>query len=298
MEDRHDLIRQFTRIELNTLRHAGGFRPGVHHSPFRAEGLEFSEIREYVCGDDIRSIDWNVTARYNHPFIKEYTGERDQTFYLVADISGSGTFGSEKTKQRTIAELVATLGFSAIAACDRVGLCLFSDRVEKFIPAKSGKKHLVRILNTVIDHKPVSKKTDLNAATLFLAKTLPRRSSIIILSDFLSPSFGHSLAVLHRHHEVIAIRVMDLRERELPDVGYIEFEDPETGEQMLADTSDTGFRARYRELVADAERDLCRDLAKKRIPHLVLTTGEPYGNPLKRFFLGLPGRRRYHAGIL
>jgi uncharacterized protein (DUF58 family) len=298
MEDRNELIRQIRKIELATGILVEGLQSGLHHSVFKGQGIEFAEIREYVPGDDIRSIDWKVTARYNHPFIKEYAEERDQTFYFMADISGSGTFGSRTTKQQKILELVASLGFAALKNNDRVGLCLFSDRVEKFIPAKRGKKHLVGILNTMIDHEPVSDKTDLGAAAKFLAKVLSRKSSVIILSDFISPDFMHPLRILRRRHEVIALRIADEREREIPDIGYIELEDPETGEQLLVDTSDEAFRERYRALVEDAEKLQHHEFMKNRIHELALTTDEPYEIPVRRFFSGLAGRRRYHAGIL
>jgi len=298
MEDRSELIRQIKKIELKTGILAGGLQSGLHHSLFRGQGIEFAGIREYVPGDDIRSIDWKVTARYNRPFIREYTEERDQTFCFMADISGSGTFGSRTTKRYKILELVAGLGFAALKNNDQVGLCLFSDRVEKYIPAHRGKRHLIGILNTLIDHQPVSERTDLGAAATFLAKVLPRKSSLILLSDFISPPFMLPLRILRRHHEVIAIRVADERERDIPDIGYIEMEDAETGDQLLVDTSDREFRERYRALVEDAEKTLHRDLLGSRIRELVLTTDEPYEIPVKKFFSGLGGRRRHHAGIL
>jgi uncharacterized protein (DUF58 family) len=297
MEDRAELIRQIKKIDLKTGILVEGLQSGLHHSLFRGQGIEFAEIREYVPGDDIRSIDWKVTARYNHPFIKEYTEERDQTFYFMVDISGSGTFGSETTKQKKILELVSSLGFAALRNNDRVGLCLFSDRVEKFIPAHRGRKHLVSILNTLIDFRPVSDLTDLGAAAKFLSRVLSRRSSVIILSDFISPSFMLPLRILRRRHEVIALRVIDGREREIPDIGYIELEDPETGEQVLVNTSDEEFRERYRALVGEAEASLHHEFSKHRIHELALTTDEPYEISVKRFFTGL-ATRRYHAGIL
>jgi uncharacterized protein (DUF58 family) len=298
MDDRRELIRQIREIELRTGILVEGLQAGQHNSIFKGQGIEFSEIREYVPGDDIRSIDWKVTARYNHPFIKEYTEERDQTFYFMADISGSGSFGSRTTKQQKILELIASMGFSALRNNDRIGLCLFSDHVEKFIPAKRGRKHLVGVLNTLIDHQPVSDRTDLGAAARFLSKVLSRRSSVIILSDFISPSFMQPLKILRAHHEVIAIRVADLREREIPDIGYIELEDPETGEQVLVDTSDEEFRERYRILVQAAESELHESFMKNRIHELVLMTDEPYEIPLKTFFLGLTTGRGRHARVL
>lgn len=298
MEDRRELIRRIRRIELKTGILVEGLQSGLHHSVFKGQGIEFAEIREYVPGDDVRSIDWKVTARYNHPFIKEYSEERDQTFYFMVDISGSGTFGSTTSKQERILELVASLGFAALKNNDRVGLCLFSDRVEKFIPAHRGRKHMVGILNTLIDHKPASDRTDLGESARFLSKVLARRSSIVILSDFISPDFMRPLTILRRRHEVIALRVTDEREREIPDIGYIELEDPETGEQVLVDTSDDTFRKRYHALVEEAEATLHRNLARNHIHDLVITTDEPFEIPVKTFFTGIAGRRRYHARVL
>src|SRR5208337_3359569 len=206
MDDRAGLVRRLKKIELTTNALVEGLQPGLHHSLFKGRGMEFAEIREYVPGDDVRSIDWKVTARYNHPFIREYSEERDQTFYFAVDISGSGTFGSGIPKQEKMLEVMACLAFAALRNNDRIGLCLFSDRVEKFIPAKRGKRHLFSILNTLAFHKPLSLKTDLATALRFLANTIPRRSSFIILSDFTSPPFGKPLGVLVHKHEVVAIR--------------------------------------------------------------------------------------------
>ncbi len=298
MDDRTELIRQLKKIDLATGVLVEGLQSGLHHSVFKGQGVEFSEIREYIPGDDIRSIDWKVTARYNHPFIKEFTEERDQTFYFVVDISGSSGFGSDTTKQRKILEVTASLAFAAIKNNDRIGLVLFSDRVEKYIPAKRGRKHLATLFNVMIDHTPASQKTDLAAAIKFLANILSRRSSVIILSDFVSPEFFLPLRILRRRHEVIAIRVNDPREQELPDVGLIELEDPESGEQVLVDTSDPEFRQRYLELVTEADRELHAKFAQNRIAETELLTGEPYDIPLKRFFRGISKRRVNHDRIL
>ena len=190
MDDRAELIRQIKKIDIATGVLVEGLQTGFHHSVFKGQGIEFTEIREYTPGDDIRAIDWKVTARYNRPFVKEFTEERDQTFYFVADISGSSGFGLHSTKKRKILEITASLAFAAVRNNDRVGLVLFSDRVEKFVPAKRGRKHLAELFNVMIDHRPVSKKTDLAAALQFLATVIARRSSIVILSDFASPSFS------------------------------------------------------------------------------------------------------------
>jgi uncharacterized protein (DUF58 family) len=297
MDDRTKLIRQIKKIDLATGVLVEGLQSGFHHSLFKGQGIEFTEIREYVPGDDIRSIDWKVTARYDRPFIKEFTEERDQTFYFVVDVSGSAGFGSDTTKQRKMLEVTASLAFAAVRNNDRAGLVLFSDRVEKYIPAQRGRKHLASLFNTMIDHTPVSKKTDLAVALRFLATVLSRRSTIILLSDFATPSFSLPLRILRRRHEVIAIRVFDPREQELPDVGLIRLEDPETGGQILADTSDPGFRERYREIVASADEELRTEFARNRIREITLLTSEPYDVPLKRFFTRPSQRRQDYAGV-
>ncbi|MFA6225994.1 MAG: DUF58 domain-containing protein [Methanoregula sp.] len=291
METRTDLIRQLKKIEISTNALVEGLQPGLHHSLFKGQGVEFAEIREYVPGDDVRSIDWKVTARYNRPFIKEYTEERDQTFYFVVDISGSGTFGSATSKQKKMLEVTTSLAFAALRKNDRIGLCLISDRVEKFLPAKRGKKHLVSILNTLIDHKAISAKTDLSVAARFLGTILKRRSSLIILSDFTSPDFLGAFKTLRRCHEVIAIRVSDQREHELPDLGTIVLEDAETREQVIADTSDAGFRTRYSALVEEAERTLAAGLSRAGIGNVSVLTTDPYEIPLQKFFRGMKRRR-------
>lgn len=298
MDDRTELIRQLKKIDLATGVLVEGLQSGLHHSVFKGQGVEFSEIREYVPGDDIRSIDWKVTARYNHPFIKEFTEERDQTFYFVVDISGSAGFGSDTTKQRKIIEVTASLAFAAVKNNDRIGLVLFSDRVEKYIPAKRGRKHLATLFNVMIDHVAASQKTDLSVAVKFLATILSRRSSVVILSDFVSPSFSLPLRILRRRHEVLAIRITDPREQELPDVGHIELEDSETGEQILVDTSDPAFRQRYRELVAGADDEMHAEFARNRIREVALLTDEPYDIPLKRFFAGVAQRRSGYVRVL
>jgi len=292
MEDRNELIRQLRKIELATKILVEGLQSGPHHSVFKGHGVEFADIREYVAGDDIRSIDWNVTARFNRPFIREFTEERDQTFYFVVDVSGSGSFGSEITKKRKILEVFATLAFAAFRNNDRVGLCLFSDRVEKFIPARRGKKHLVSVIDTLISYRPLSRKTDISQTLRFLFRILSRRSSVIILSDFASPDFFPALSILRKRHEVIAIRVTDIRERGLPDIGRIALEDPETGEQVVVNTSDEGFRARYAAVMQEFEERTGDGFSRAGVGAVTLSTDEPYEIPLRRFFGNMKSGRR------
>jgi len=294
-DERARLIRKLKKIELVTMALVSGLQPGLHNSLFKGRGMEFAEIREYVAGDDVRSIDWKVTARYNHPFIREYAEERDQTFYFLVDVSGSGTFGSRETKREKMLEVTASLAFAALNNNDRIGLCLFSDRVEDFRPAGRGRKYLISLLNTMIGNVPVSRKTDIAGAARFLGKVLPRRSSVIILSDFAAPEFLPELRVLARRHEVIAIRVTDKREQELPDAGLITLEDPETGEQILADTSDPAFRNRYAALAAGETEALTSGFSRAGIGNLLLQTTDSCYIPLNSFFRG---RRRNHGRVL
>ncbi len=287
MEDRDELIQKLGKIAISTKILVEGLQHGPHHSLFRGHGVEFADIREYVPGDDIRSIDWKVTARFNRPFVKEFTEERDQTFYFLIDVSGSGDFGSEVTKQRKILEVFASLAFAALRNNDQIGLCLFSDRVEKFVPAGRGKKHLIAAIDALIRHRPGSRKTDLSAALRFTFRILSRRSSIIILSDFASPDFFSALAILRKRHEVIAIRVTDKRELGFPDIGRIIVEDPETGEQVIANTSDKGFRDRYAALVQEHGSQATAGFSRAGVGKVTLSTDEPYEVPLRRFFQGM-----------
>jgi uncharacterized protein (DUF58 family) len=298
MDDRAGLIRQLKKIELITNALVEGLQPGLHHSLFRGRGMEFADIREYVPGDDVRAIDWKVTARYNHPFVREYTEEHDQTFYFVVDISGSGTFGSLTTKQEKMLEVTAGLAFAALRNNDRIGLCLFSNRVEKFLPAHGGKKHLVTLLNTLVDYEPVSPKTDIAAVARFLGTVLRRRSSLIVLSDFQAPYAVEALKLLCRRHEVIAVRVTDVREQNLPDVGTVVLEDLETGEQVTVDTSDAAFRSQYAARVAVSGQKLAAGFSRAGIGNVSLMTTDPYDILLNRFFRGMKRKRRRNGRLL
>jgi len=290
MTDRKQLIRQVKKIDITTRRRVRGLQTGRHRSVFKGQGVEFAELREYVPGDDIRSIDWKVTARLNHPYIKEFTEERDQTFYFVVDISGSGNFGSSVSKDHKALEVVASLMFAGLRNNDRIGLCLVSDRVETFVKAGKGRKHVILLLNTIIGHQPGSKRTDLAPALRTLSHRLRRECSVVIVSDFDSPPFARELSLLRNHHEVIAIRITDPVEAELPDVGYIELEDPETGDQILVNTRDMDFMARYRAVVKEADRKMENEFMCCGIYPVPLRTTEPYDVPLKRFFGGVRGR--------
>jgi uncharacterized protein (DUF58 family) len=287
-EDTRDLIRAIRRVELITRQRVAGQQTGVHISLFKGQGVEFSEIREYMPGDDIRAIDWKVTARYGKPYIKEFTEERDQTFYFVFDLSGSGKFGMVQSKYKTMLEILASLVFSALMYHDRVGLLLVTDRVEAFIPARGGRKHGIALLQKVVEHKAGSERSDLRPALTHLARSLRRSSSVILLSDFFIPDCDRELSILKLHHEVMAIQVVDPRERDIPDVGLIELEDAETGEQILIDTSDEVFRARYQEVVAEADTRTEHMFRRHNIPSVQISAGDDWQGRLNRLFSKVP----------
>lgn len=297
MTSRKELIRQIRRIDITTRARVQGLQAGKHHSVFKGQGVEFADLREYVPGDDVRSIDWKVSARLNRPFIKEFTEERDQTFYFVLDVSGSGEFGSRVSKGHKALEVLASLMFACLVNNDRIGLCLVSDHVERFVRAKKGRKHVVSLLNIVLSHRPASRGTDIGAAVRTLAHALKRESSVIILSDFVSPPFARDLAILGRRHEAIAVRITDPVEHDLPDVGYIELEDAETGEQLLVNTSDPELRRLYRSFAGEADTKLGHELARSGVRQVRLRTDEPYEIPLNRFFSGMKEGRGPHGRL-
>lgn len=287
IEDTGSLIRAIRRVELITRARVSGQQTGVHISLFKGQGVEFSEIREYIPGDDVRAIDWKVTARYGKPHIKEFTEERDQTFYFVFDLSGSGKFGTIQSKFKMMLEILASLVFSALMYHDRVGLLLVTDQVELFIPAKGGRKHGVALLQKVLTHQAGSERSDIRPALIHLANRLRRSSSVILISDFLVPDFDRELALLKLHHEVMAVQVMDQRECELPDVGLIELEDAETGEQILIDTSDEIFRARYQQAVSDADQLVKSMMRRHNVPMVRVSTGDDWQVRINRLFNGV-----------
>jgi len=284
MDDVKNLIRRVKRIEITTKNMAEGLPAGIHSSLFRAQGIEFTNLREYVAGDDIRAIDWKVSARKNNPYVREFTEDREGTYYFVVDRSGSSGFGSDARKDGKMLEVAASLMFAAQKNHERIGLCVVTDRVECFVPARQGRAHLIHLLSVLIYHRPQNRKTDIGSAIRFLSKILIRRSSIIILSDFLSPLSEPALRILRHHHEVIAIRIADIREQELPDVGLVALEDMETGEQVLLDTSDGTVRSRYREVAREEDDRILSRLRKHHTRTITLMSGDSSFIPLRRFF--------------
>ena len=283
--DQHkDVLKRIKKIEIKTRRLVDGLLQGAYHSVFRGRGIEFSEIREYVVGDDVRAIDWNVTARMNRPFIKEFIEERDLTVYILFDVSGSGEFGSSKSKKDSAIELCASLMFAALRNNDKVGLALFTNKVEKFVPPRKGKKHMLKLIRETLYFRPESKTTDIKATMEYLSKIIKKKSIIFIVSDFIADDFSRPLKYLTNKHDSIAINMHDARELELPDVGYIELEDDETGEQMLVDTSDPDFRAEYARLASERFSKLRESLRKMRIDMIEIQSGKRFDAQLRKFF--------------
>jgi len=284
MQETKDIIKQVKKIEITTKHLVDGIIAGNYHSIFKGQGIEFSEIRDYKPGDDIRAVDWKVTARFNHPFIKEFIEERDLRVYFAFDFSGSGSFGNTVEKRRKAIELTATLMFSALRNNDNVGLFLFTDSVEKYVPARKGKRHILKIISSLVTHKAKSKKTDLSNSLAYISNVLKRKSIFFIVSDFFTDDFTKPLTILKNKHDVIAIKVQDSREYKIPDVGLIHLEDEETGEQILVDTSDEEFRKNYSKLMSKQRKDIDTKFKKHKIDTVSITTDEPYEIPLRKFF--------------
>jgi uncharacterized protein (DUF58 family) len=284
MQQTKEIIRQVKTIEITTKQLVDGLVAGNYHSVFKGNGIEFSEIREYRPGDDIRSIDWNVTARFNHPYVKEFIEERDLHIYFAFDISASGSFGNRIAKRRKAVELTATLMFSALRNNDNVGLFLFTDHVEKFFPARKGRKHVLKLISGLVSYEPASKSTDIEQSLAFISNVVKKRSILFIISDFFSSDFVRPLKILKNKHDIIAIRIADAREKAIPDIGLIELEDEETGEQLLVDTSNKEFRDNYSHIMLEEEKRLNNIFRKHRIDIIDVITDESYEKPLKKFF--------------
>ena len=287
-----DLIRQIRRIELRTAALADGSCAGPYRSPLRGSGMALANLREYIPGDDARAIDWKASARLDRLFVREYEEERSQTYYLILDRSGSAAFGSSISKDRRILEVAASLIFAAHRQNGRIGLCIVTDQVERFIPARPGRSQVIRLVQTLVTHRSTGTGTDLAAAFRFLCTRVRRRCSVIVLSDFDDPGFARDLAHLRRRHETTAIRVTDPAEDCLPDVGPVILEDPETGEQVLVDTSNPTFRRAYADAVAEADRRIEGALRSCRVPEVRVSTEEPYDLPLRRLY----AHPRYRGG--
>ena len=254
-----EILRKVRQIEIRTRSVVNSVLSGAYSSTFKGRGMEFAEVREYLAGDEIRSIDWNVTARQGSPFIKKYVEERELTVLLVVDASSSGEFGSQREmKGEVMATISALLAFSAIKNNDRVGLLIFTSKVEKFIPPQKGKKHVMRVIRELLYHEPQEKGTDLAVALEQVNRLMKRRAVVFLVSDFATGDFQRPMRMLQQRHDAVAITVVDPRERDLPNVGFLELEDAETGEIVLVDTSSKEFRETFRKEVLTESSHLKR----------------------------------------
>jgi len=280
-----EILKKVRQIEIRTGRLVNNVFAGEYESVFKGRGMEFHEVREYVPGDDIRSIDWNVTARAGHPYVKKFVEERELTVIIMADMSGSGSFGTRnKMKVELMAEIGAVLSFSAIKNNDKVGLLLFTDKVEKFIPPKKGRPHVLRVIRELLYYKPESKKTSINSALEYLGKVLKKRSVIFLMSDFMDSNYERRLGILNKRHDIIGISISDPREKDLADIGLVKFEDAETGEVLFLDTGDDLLKKELtkRRLSFIGARD--KAFKSMALDSIEISTDRPYIEPLILFF--------------
>ncbi len=287
-----ELLKKVRKIEIKTKGLSNHIFSGEYHTAFKGKGMAFSEVREYQPGDDVRSIDWNVTARYNNPYIKVFEEEREMTVILLIDVSGSSDFGTQNQLKREIAtEISAVLSFSAINNNDKIGVIFFSNKIEKFIPPKKGKSHILRIIRELITFESESKKTNIEIALKYFNNVIKKRSVCFILSDFIDKEFDKSLKIAKNKHDLIALRIHDEREEFLPNVGMIKVKDTESGELRWVDTSDKNIRDEFKKNYYNFEMDLKQTLQSCGVDHIDIKTGKDYIKPLMNFFKNR-GRRR------
>lgn len=280
-----ELLKKVRKIEIKTRGLSNQIFSGEYHSAFKGRGMTFSEVREYQPGDDIRTIDWNVTARFNHPYVKVFEEEREMTVMLLVDVSASGEFGTQQQlKQELITELCAVLAFSSIQNNDKIGVIFFSDKIEKFIPPKKGKSHVLRIIRDLIEFKPENKKTDIQLALKYFTGVIKKRSIAFLISDFLSPDFSDGMKIANKKHDLVALRVADLREKELPNIGLVKLMDAETGEIRWLNTSRKEVREIFAKNARKKEQYLKEIFNKCGVDSVTINTSGSYIQPLMGLF--------------
>lgn len=285
MQEPGEILKKIRRIELRTRRLVDTAFAGAYQSVFKGRGMNFEEVREYLSGDEIRTIDWNVTARMNTPYVKKFTEEREMTVMLVVDVSASGSYGSvESSKRELAAEVASILAFSAIQNNDKVGLILFTDEIELFIPPKKGRLHTLRLIREMLYFEPRRKGTDIAQAIDYLNKVVSRRAVVFLVSDFLAGDFVKPLTVAAKRHDVVAMPVIDPGEEELPQVGIVTLEDAETGEQIDINTSNRAVANAFAVLEEKRHAELSRVFRQRRIDVIALRTDRDYLVPLRSFF--------------
>lgn len=281
-----ELLRRVRRIEIKTRALTDNVLTGAYHSAFKGRGMAFAEVREYQVGDDVRDIDWNVTARTGRPHVKVYEEERELSVMLLFDVSASGIFGTqERSVQELAAEIGATLAFSALRTGDRVGALLFSDRVEKFIPPQKSSRHILRILHELLTYRPTSRRTNVGAALEYLLHVLPKRSIAFVLSDFIdAQDYDRPLRVAARKHDVVALRLYDPRQATLPDVGLLRVQDAETGHTTYIDTASPHLRAQHHRWFLEETERLHQRFARAGVRYVDVATNDDYVAALRRLF--------------
>ncbi len=288
-----ELLKKVRKIEIKTLGLSNQIFSGGYHSAFKGRGMAFSEVREYQAGDDIRSIDWNVTARFNSPYVKVFEEERELTVMLLADVSGSGAFGTLKQfKQDLITELSAVLAFSALQNNDKIGIIFFSDKIEKYIPPKKGRGHILHIIRDLIEFKPENKQTNIEQALRYFANVTKKRSIAFLISDFIDPritgasrnSFGDALKIARRKHDLVALQLYDKMENALPDIGLVKLQDEESGAYQWVDTSDKKVRTHYAASALRRQDQLKSNFIKSGVNFARIATHESYIEPLMALF--------------
>jgi uncharacterized protein (DUF58 family) len=281
-----EIIKKVRKIEIKTRGLSSNIFAGQYHSAFKGRGMAFSEVREYQFGDDVRDIDWNVTARFHRPYVKVFEEERELTVMLLIDVSGSLDFGTQKQMKRDmVTEIAATTAFSAIQNNDKIGVVFFSDKIEKYIPPKKGRKHILYIIREMLDFQPESKRTDVKQAVEFLSSVQKRRTTAFILSDFyVRNDFQQSLQICNRKHDVVAIQVYDQRARELPDVGLMKVVDAETGFEQYVDTGSKRLRQAYQRYWMTRQAELQETFNKSNVDNVSIATNEDFVKSLLMLF--------------
>lgn len=283
--DASEIFKKVRKIEIKTRGLSNQIFSGQYHSIFKGRGMAFSEVREYQYGDDIRSIDWNVTARFNHPFVKIFEEERELTVMLLIDVSGSNFFGTQVAmKEDVITEIAALLAFSAIQNNDKVGVIFFSNKIEKFIPPKKGSSHILRIIRELVDFKTENQGTNIAESLRFLTNAIKKRCTAFLLSDFMDRNFEEAIQIANSKHDLIGIKISDPREYEMPDIGLVKFKDAETGKNLWIDTSDFAVRKSYKDWYIENEKYLKKVFLKSGVDVANIRTDEDYVKPLINLF--------------
>lgn len=280
-----EVLKRVRQVEIKTRGLSQNIFAGQYHTAFKGRGMAFSEVREYQFGDDIRSIDWNVTARFNHPYVKIFEEERELTVMLLIDVSGSREFGTvDKTKKNIITEVAATLAFSAIQNNDKIGVVFFSDQIEKFIPPQKGKKHILYIIRELIDFTPKSRKTNISMVLQYFTNAIKKRCTAFLISDFVDDDFEKALTIANKKHDLVALQVYDRRETEIPNVGLMKVKDAETGNFMYVDTSDVKLRNLYANEWQEHQNMVYKTFSKCGVDAVSINTEEDYVKALMNLF--------------